>query len=234
MGRQELEKRLTQVDLDGKTLVHGHFVFGFHELVKAEEAKYLTFVREPFKKVVSGYYHIKRDKKSQFHDVYKSKNLVDFLLDRNILENDNGLVRRLSGVGDQVPYGKVEVRHLELAIQNINNYFLAVGITEKFDLSIELFKRLGIFNKIHYWKQNEGSNKKKADDIRMPDETINAFKELNKYDLQLYTYCLNRFNDQTEKIQFSQAQFDLRNRLYNISLIPNKVVKKISSILKHR
>ncbi len=233
IDREELIQKLKKVDLKGKSLIHGHFVFGFHELVNPEETKYLTFVREPLKKVISGFYHIKRDKKSQFHDVYKSKDIVDYLLDQNILENDNGLVRRLSGIGDQVPYGKIEPQHLELAIRNINNYFLAVGITEKFDLSIELFKHLGIISKKYYWKQNEASNKKK-EGISIPDETLKAFKELNKHDFQLYAYCLNWFNKETEKIRFSQSEFNFKNRLYNISLIPNKIVKKISNTIRQR
>ena len=230
LGREDLEARLKKVDLTDKALVHGHFVFGFHELAKAPNGKYLTFVRNPLKKVISGFHHVKRDKKSLYHDDYKSKNIEEYLLDKNILENDNGLVRRISGIGDQVPYGKIEAKHLELALRNINDRFLAVGITERFDLSVEWFKRLGVFEKVYYWKQNEGSRKGMKYETKIPDNVLKEFTELNSFDFQLYAYCLEQFNKNTKDIPFSQSNFDFKNRLYNASLIPRKIIKKVSRL----
>ena len=150
-------------------------------------------------------------------------------MDKRILENDNGLVRRLSGIGDEIPYGEIKEQHYNKAIENITTWFIAVGITEQFDLSIELFKRLGVFKKVYYWKQNITKNKG-AGKVNLSDEVIKKFREINRFDYALYSYCVDKLNQSTTNISFSQPGFDFRNKLYNIFLLPRKVVKKVARI----
>ena len=133
-------------------------------------------------------------------------------------------------MGDEIPFGKMQDQHYKKAIENINTWFVAVGITEQFDLSIELFKSLGVLKKVYYWRQNTTKNKGsgKAD---LSDSALNKFKEANRFDYALYAYCLDKFNQSTTKIPFSQSSFDFRNKVYNMFLLPRKVVKKVRQVL---
>lgn len=231
LSKEELRDRLRKLDLSDSKLIHGHFVYGIHELVEKDDSKYVAFVRDPLSKALSGYYHIKRDTKANFHADYASGSVDGYLLDDRILENDNSLTRRLSGVGDGVPYGKVTKIHFNEAIENINKRFVSVGITEQFDESIELFRKLGVISKVYYWRQNVGS-KRSANDREKPSEsTVKRFREQNRLDYQLYTYCVEQFGKQKEGLKFSQSLFNIKNRLYNFSLLPTKILRKLSRLL---
>jgi len=230
ISQEALKNKLNDASLEKRDLIHGHFVFGIHNFYDHPGSKYLTFVRDPFKKAVSGFQHVKRDPKAEHHDVYKKKNLDHYLFDKNVVENDNGLVRRLAGIGNEVPYGNVERSHLQQAIKNIETYFLGVGITEEFDLSVEWFKRLGVFKTVYYWKQNITKSKTKYD--RPSDEIIRKFKELNTLDFELYQYCVEQFRRKTSDINFSQDAFTFKNNLYNARLIPIKVIRKVFRFFK--
>ena len=218
IAKGELQQKLKHLDVNSKQLVHGHFVFGVHELSSSLEVKYLTFVRDPLKKAISGYHHVSRDAKAMYHSDYKAGRLEDYLLDNRVLENDNGLVRRISGVGDEIPFGKIQEQHYDKAIENINKWFIAVGITEQFDLSIELFKSLGVFQKVYYWRQNTTKNKV-AGKGDLSDAALKKFREANGFDYALYNYCLDKFNQSTANISFSQSGFDFRNKVYNMFLL---------------
>lgn len=225
--QDELTQKLKEVDPYDKQLIHGHFVFGTHELLNQTDAKYLTFVRDPLKKAQSGYHHVKRDTRAKYHSDYIQKKMDDYLLDNRIFENDNGLVRRLSGIGNEIPYGQVSVHHFNLAIENINKNFLAVGITEHFDLSIELFRSLGVFKNVYYWKQNVSKKKTPDSNIKLSDAIREKFRDTNRFDYDLYSYCLDKFNKRTENLAFSQFWFNIRNKIYNMSLLPIKFSKKV-------
>lgn len=226
ISKSDLQQKLKQVDVAQKKLIHGHFVFGAHELLGRPDAKYLTFVREPLKKAISGYHHVTRDAKARYHSDYKTGKIGDYLLDERILENDNGLVRRLSGIGDEVQYGAVQEHHYNQAIKNINEWFIAVGITEQFDLSIKLFKSFGVFENVYYWKQNIAKNKGLGRD-ELNGDIVKKFKAINRFDEALYKYCVDIFNQRTAEISFSQSGFNFKNKIYNLLLLPQKVVKKI-------
>ncbi len=200
-------------------------------MINQKSAKYLTFVREPLKKAISGYHHVKRDAKAQHHSDYIDKKMEDYVLDNRIYENDNALVRRLSGIGNETPFGQVDAHHVTMAIENINKYFLAVGITEQFDLSIELFRSLGVFKNVYYWKQNITKNKSLDNTDTLSEEAVKKFKDINRYDYELYSYCLDRFNRASEKLVFSQSRFNLGNKFYNMTLLPRKISKKVGRIL---
>ena len=231
INREALKEKLKSAGLASRELVHGHFVFGIHNLQDGGEGKYLTFVRDPFKKAMSGFHHVKRDPKAEHHALYREGNVDEYLLDNKIVENDNGLVRRLSGIGNDVPYGRVERKHLEQAIRNIEDHFLAVGVTEKFDLSVELFKHLGVFKKVYYWKQNATKHKSGEGDAPK-DETVQKFKKLNALDFELYNYCKDQLDKKASSINFSQSAFTFNNRLYNAYLVPRKVISKVFRVFK--
>jgi hypothetical protein len=224
LAKEKVKEKLESLKEPDIELIHGHFVYGAHALRHQPQFKYFTFVREPLAKAISGFQHVRRDKKATFHGSYKTGELAGYLLDDRILENDNGLVRRISGFGDEVPYGSINQTHLDKAIQNIDDHFLGVGITERFDLSVTWFKSMGIFKSVYYWKQN--SARSKARDT-VSEEVLDRFRELNKWDVSLYSHCLSRFDSSTRNVSFSQNRFETGNRIYNMLLLPQKAMSKV-------
>jgi len=214
-------------NLSQNKVIYGHFNFGVHQYIN-EEAKYFTILRDPFKRVQSGYFHILRDSHSAFYQEIKNMSFEEYLQSKLILDVDNGQVRRISGIGNEVPFGEVTTSHYEKAIQNIDKHFLFVGLTENFNASLFLLSKLMNWKSPYYWTQNKGKNKKT--ELINPDERQVA-KDINKWDYKLYNYCKSKLYLKLAETDFDEQKFQFRNNLYNISLLPKKVIKKIKSKL---
>lgn len=213
--------------LSENQIVYGHFNYGLHEFLN-QEVQYFTILRDPFKRVQSGYFHILRDAHSAYHFKIKNMSFDEYLGSQLILDVDNGQVRRISGIGDEVPFGELTEQHYNKAIQNIEDHFLFVGLTENFNASLYLLSKLMNWKSPYYWTQNKGKNKKQ--------ELINANDkqkaiDLNKWDYKLYDYCKQKLDQQLSETDFDEAKFLFRNKIYNISLLPKKVIRKIKSKL---
>ncbi|GAA5026482.1 hypothetical protein GCM10011506_12110 [Marivirga lumbricoides] len=213
--------------LSQNKIIYGHFNYGLHEHIN-EEVKYFTILRDPFKRVQSGYFHILRDSHSAFYREIKNMSFEEYLKSKLILDVDNGQVRRISGVGNEVPFGEITEIHYEKAIQNIEKHFLFVGLTENFNASLFLLSKLMNWKSPYYWTQNKGKNKK-AELINPVDQQL--VKDINQWDYKLYDYCRNKLDSQLSETDFDEQRFQFRNKLYNISLFPTKVLKKIKSKL---
>lgn len=165
----------------------GHFAYGFHQRLSGNRPyKYATMLRNPIARSLSLYNHLRHrhfsDINISFSELLKSKQGNQFR---------NSQSRYLAGWGAQ------EI--LNTAIRHIEQDFLFVGITERFDESLLLaahdlawhlhpYQRLNVTSKM--WHINY------ADELRNDKESMQALKKLNIIDLQLYQYASNRFSQQ--------------------------------------
>jgi len=107
----------------------------------------------------------------------------------------------LSGYGDDVPYGECSGEMLEQAKYNLNKFFIAVGITEKFDESLILFKeRLKWKRYPVYLKLRRTPNKPSLNEISK--ETLQIIEKYNELDIELYEFAKRMFAKAISELPF--------------------------------
>ena len=140
--------------------ISAHMRFGLHKEIDRGCA-YVTVLREPVARTISAYGHLSRDPRSRLHVAAVRSRLGDFVSAGLLKDLDNGQVRRLSGVGDTVPFRQCDESHLRLALANIDRHFSTVGLTERFDESALLISEVMGWSWPFYWKQNSGRGRTK-------------------------------------------------------------------------
>ena len=183
-------------ELEQIAVVKGHFIFGLHDLLPGPST-YITFLRDPVKRLISHYNMIKRGEgipaDHQLDPTRADWNLgtwPDFL--RTL---DNYQTRAISGRDFDVPFGACNEEHLALAKENLDRHFAFVGITEQFDLSLTALRRTLGWKMRFYVPDNVAPDRspKPAPDV------IDALHRLNSLDAELYRYGCERLAKLTEK-----------------------------------
>lgn len=164
--------------------LQGHFPFGVHERLP-QRARCFTILRDPVDRVLSQYYHVRRDPDYFLHDlIHNNDYSLPELLDSGIpLMMNDGQVRLLSGVYTGANMGEVTEGMLVTAIANLRSCEV-VGLTEQFDLSLVLLQRAFGWRYICYEPVNVGHNRPPATEISA--ETIEAVRHYNRMDTLLY------------------------------------------------
>lgn len=203
-------ERLEQV-----RLLQGHFPFGFHEILPGR-ANYFTILRDPVDRVISYYYHAKRE---PLHYLYKHIHdndwtLKDLLESRIPLMMNNAQVRFISGVFETPYFDEVDESHLEQAIANLRT-FVVVGVTEEFDLTLLLLQRAFGWGDIGYRSVNVGQNRRPTESHSA--EIIETVQRYNRLDMALYDEAQRLLDEQVAAAGWSLRPrlwaFRLRNRL---------------------
>ena len=154
--------------------------FGIHE-GSQRPVRYLTILRDPGARAISLYYMIMRVKTHRRHAQFQQYGSIEEGLTHI---GSNLQTRVLAGIPKDTV---VTAEHLELAKRNIEEWFDAVAILERFDESLILMRRaLG-------WKtlviapphENAGKNRPKA----LPESVIQLANDLNAYDTELYEFA---------------------------------------------
>jgi hypothetical protein len=170
--------------LAGIRLLQGHFPFGIHELLPGR-AQYFTILRDPVDRVISYYYHAKREPLHYLHRMIHENNWTL----KNLLESgipimmNDGQVRFISGVFETPLYDEVDEGMLQQAIDNLQT-FAVVGLTEQFDLTLFLLQQTFGWRRIRYKPTNVGQNRVAT--AEHPPEIIAAVRRYNRLDLLLY------------------------------------------------
>ncbi len=209
---------MSSADKSKIKVLKGHFEFGWHELFP-NDCVYITFLRDPVKRIVSQFDYINRLNNHHIAERIKKDNisLSQFVEQGISLVTDNGMTRRLAGLSDEVGFKEYDDSILDKAIDNIENHFCFVGLSEHFDESILLLKEKLQWNKSPiYLRKNVTKKKQKS---KVPDEsTIKVIKEHNQLDLKLYEYVRTKFLDDLDHIdnQFVRRleKFKKRNGAY--------------------
>lgn len=174
-------------------LITGHMRFGIHDDLK-KPSYYITFLRDPVQRVISYYYYILGYQNHYLHQRIKSGNMsLQEVVESGISrEFENCQARRIAGLA-RTKYGEPPAEMFDLAVKNIERYFLVVGTTECFDESLMLMANHCRWNLPYYTKQNTGKNKPRK--LEISDEAIKTIKKFNEVDIKLYEYASRKLQE---------------------------------------
>ena len=171
----------------------GHEGFGFHHLFP-QPTTYITMLREPVDRILSYYYYVHQSPQNRMYEtvVDNEMSLEAFVSSDVSNELDNSQTKFLAGL--ETPYlyeGEYGDDLLEKAKQNIENHFSVVGLTERFNESLLLFKSKLGWTMPFYKRANVTQRRLKREDVS--PETLAIIQERNALDIALYRYASERF-----------------------------------------
>lgn len=181
-------------------LVRGHIPFGIHEKLGIEP-QYITMLRQPVDRVISMYRFIERYPKHPLHAQVHEQGmtLFDFVESGiNRAEVDNGQTRQLAGSDVKDP----DRDTLERAKNNLRS-FLAVGLTERFDESVVLFRRRLHWKPPLYVSKNVASGGHRTG---ASGRTRELLEDHNHLDLELYRFAGTLFERQIKAAKWFTAE----------------------------
>lgn len=159
--------------------IQGHFQFGLHEAL-SQPVQYLTMLRHPVDRVISFYYFLRESPRHPLNKKAMSLTLKEFILceDRNIQNQIHNLqTKMISGDG---------TASIEKAKKNIDEHFLMVGITERFNESLAIMRNKLGWNAPYNNKHNVTKRRPKMEQV--PAEIRKLIEQKNEIDFQLYEY----------------------------------------------
>lgn len=212
--------------------VMGHFRYGLHRHFDGP-SQYITFLRDPVRRVASLYYHIRRSSSHHaLHNTICKSNvsLRDFVMNDFTEQTANSQTRWLSG--DE----NVTHESLEKAKRHLQVDFAFFGITEQFDRSLMLAaQELNLNHDWFYTRKNIG----KYTESEVEDKDKRLIGDKNSLDVELYHFALDQFEQRCKReneyferslIEFQQLQnsYDLKcEKFRNLKRIENMVRWKI-------
>jgi hypothetical protein len=184
-------KGLRRIDPDEVRLIQGHLPFGVHEFLP-RPAKYITLLRHPVERIASLYHHVVEEPGRDIHDQVRGHlgSLAEFVQSRALLELDNGQTRRLSGANPA--FGECTADMLVAAKRHLREYFLAVGLTERFDETLVLLRRLLGWRGVFYHRRLKGTGRGRGE---LAPETAQMIARQNELDLDLHSYAATLFEE---------------------------------------
>ncbi|WPP52633.1 sulfotransferase family 2 domain-containing protein [Catalinimonas niigatensis] len=188
--------KLNKDSLKKIEMFYGHILFGLHKKIDCQ-IKYITFVRNPFNRVISNFDWIRRLPSNRVK--YRDISLKDYLTQDMDLAVSNLQTRMISGANLN---STVEAKHLDLAIDNLEKYFSEIFITERFDDS------LTVLNKSYGWQSiyNEKKNVTENPTDQIDSDIIKIINEKNGLDIKLYEYCTKNFDERFKKLSQSNLK----------------------------
>jgi hypothetical protein len=189
-------------DLRGVKLVRGHFPLGIREylpkhLPKERQLRCFTFLREPADRTLSHYFAIRAGGSGHELPPLGAEATLEDALAGGYL-HDNLHTRMLSGLPE--PFDEVDEAMLEQAKHNLREGLACFGLTERFDESLVLAKqRLGLRSILYRSSARVNTARPRGDEI--PEELRRAAERCNRYDIELYRYAQQLFDDAPERHQ---------------------------------
>jgi hypothetical protein len=189
----------------------GHFPYGIHRSIP-KRCTYVTIIRDPVKRVVSEFRYALTSSTHPMHDtvVSSSMDLEDYVVGRHSAQTQNALTRQLAGQSGE---GELTRHDLEIASANLRG-FEAVGLTEAFDESMILFKRVLGWSTPFYFSRNV--SKRGTNPGNVSDRTISVIRERNVFDAEIYALARSLFGSLVAKYDdgFDRevTRFKLMNR----------------------
>lgn len=188
-------KALSKSRIDEIDVLKGHIPFGLDKFFN-EKRDYITFLRDPVKRMVSYYYYILDTPQHYLHTQIKKENMtIEEFLNSNLTgEIDNGQIRFLTDTNDlKEELGEVQ---LQKAISNLKEQIF-FGITEKFDESLIYISNKLAWNKPPYYiRQNVAKSKPTIN-----SKVLELIAKRNKWDIKLYEWANSYFEEQCKEIE---------------------------------
>lgn len=199
-------------------LLNGHMGYGLHRHLP-RQAVYITFLREPIERVLSHYSFERTLPDSPVFPYLQSgemdlKEYVRYYTEA--AEMDNLQTRMIAGNWHKRGYGPCTPEMLEEARRNLRERFVVVGLAEQFDASYLLLKRFFGWRRVYYRRRNKTRKRLYRDQISA--EELDAVRQHNRFDLELYAFATQLFEAQVRRqglsFQLELAWFRARNWLY--------------------
>ena len=159
--------------------IHGHFFSGKYAKT-FPNAKFITFLRDPAERIISHYYYWLR------HPDLKNPRCLD-MIRRNLSLEEFSLTEYYRNYQSKIISPKTL------------SEFAFVGITEKFDQSIELFRIMFSLKKIKVFRRNVNP-KKKSSNYSIDENLRKSIKLSNDKDVKLYNEAKKRFYQDYNKV----------------------------------
>jgi hypothetical protein len=217
---ERCQESLRSTDHETIRLVNGHIGYGWHRLLD-RPARYITLLREPVDRVISLYFHLKRDTNHTLHEEVSKMSMREFIETGVFIEEThNGQTKLLSGAlygpPGENPLPET-VGLLGIALTNLER-FAVVGLTERFDESLLLMKRALGWGRHYYARQNVGRNRPPKGHVSSAEREL--IQAANQEDIELYSQAKSVFESKFEAAGPSLAvelrQFRRLNRLYAV------------------
>jgi len=178
-------------------LVQGHMSYGLHQCVPGP-ATYVTLLREPISRALSDYHYVTSTPGHPIHEHVKDLSLVEYFESGITGQLSNGQVRLLSG--DHLPDDlgvpsnrRMEHADLDNAQDHLRNGFAAVGLQERFDETLLLFRRRLGWGWPFYVRENVTTRDYRREDIDPGD--LARLRELNLLDIELHESVRTMFDE---------------------------------------
>jgi hypothetical protein len=192
--------------LERMQVFKGHMPFGIHKRLP-QPSTYITFLRDPVERVISGYYFMRNYPLHPHHRSVSKLTLEEFV---RVWPNHNVQCKYISGrpfVGN-FHAGDCDEEVLAAAKENLNRYFSLVGITERFDEGLAILKIMFGWHISKYAKFNVTKTRQAKKNL--PAATVELIAAREKYDMALYEYALPIFEQTRQKYGDEiQKQLDL-------------------------
>lgn len=204
--------------LQATRVVRGHFHVSYDRRdIWQRPAHYVTFLRDPVKRFISnqGYSVTDMGKLAAL----SSNPEVDFNLQTTYLSGCDTLC--------------ATERDLELAMNNLRHYTM-IGITEKFDASVELFTKVENLPYIGWWHEKRTVTKVRPN---IPEEVRENIRRLAWMDVALYELGSTLLSDQLAQYESvplrppSQSERVL-SRLRRLDFQRSRVVRQLKRVAR--
>ena len=178
--------------------IRGHMPFGLHQWLP-KPATYITILRNPVNRVLSQYYYICRTPVHHLHSelIEKNVSLETYVRMVSDMNTTNLQTRWVAGCVDfdsvMPPYGDLPADALDLAKENIENFFSVCGLTERFDESLLLIRRIHGWKNVYYMRRNVG--KRRSSKEQPPAATLRLIEKHEEKDLELFEYAAKRLTE---------------------------------------
>lgn len=225
----------------GFEMVSGHYPYGLHRALPAVHPyRYITMLRDPFKRTLSAYNYLRSDSKyikkhPEAHGYVNALSLGEYCsrehdLLPNSVYNDNGQVRYLSGIGESKPFGTIDEWDLELAKRNLAA--MEFGLTEEFDRSMLYLQKRLSWKSVTYTRQKIGSVRETAQQFHSPDD-IAAVGVCNQLDNQLYEFARALFVERAGQVTEQELRsYQKRLARYQVFETPRRIIRRLGGIFR--
>ena len=187
-----------------KVVKGGHFSYGCHTFFKnPDQVTYFAMLRHPVDRALSYYSYVKRTPEHYLYKTFTSENItLDDFIEREDLnmEVTNGQTKLLGGFGQKETCTSAI---FEMAMEHLEHTFFLVGIMERYVETLFMLKTiLGWSRPIHYNMLNVNSEQKNE----LSKEQHKKLLELNKFDMAIYKYGIDTFENRFRS--FPESDFN--------------------------
>jgi hypothetical protein len=186
---------LSEDQLNALRVVMGHFSFGAHRFV-SRPCVYVTVLREPVDRVISHYYYVRSEPTHYLFEAAQQLSLSEYVRYCNLAEPNNDQTRLLCGEYETSIPPSCGQAMLELAQRHLRDHFAGVGLTEEFDRTLLLMKRVLRWRYPFYVRQNVGRHRPPR--TGLSNDTVRVIQEYNRLDGELYRFGQALFREQVQ------------------------------------